>query len=70
MAASPARVLHIEEPLDRTTIREAISQIEGAERALSRIDLRRLRGNKAAQEAVRIVRTDLRDLRLELVQVI
>lgn len=66
--ASPT--LNIVEPLDRTTIREAISNIEAAERSLARIDLRSLRGNNAAKEAVRVVRSDLGDLRRELLRVI
>jgi hypothetical protein len=66
--ASPT--LSVTEPLDRTTIREAIADIEAAKRALDRIDLRRLRGNDQAKEAVRVVRSDLGDMRTELLQVI
>ena len=66
--ASPT--LTVTEPLDRTTIREAIGNIEAAERSLARIDLRHLRGNDDVKEAVRVVRSDLADMRRELQAVI
>lgn len=53
-------------PLDRNAIAEALGDLAAAERALSRIDLRRLRGNAEAKETVRIVRDDLKAIRTEL----
>lgn len=56
-------------PLDRNAITEALSDLAAAERALGRIDLRRLRGNAEAKETVRIVRDDLKAIRSELANV-
>lgn len=64
MATSPSLP-----PLDRNAITEALSDLLAAERALSRIDLRRLRSNAEAKETVRIVRDDLKAIRAELSEV-
>jgi len=72
MATSPSRAARtkVHEPLDRTTIREALADIEAARLALQRIDLRHLRGDVKTRETVRIVRNDLGDIHTELLQVI
>lgn len=64
MATSPGLL-----PLDRNAISEALNDLLAAERALGRIDLRRLRNHAEAKETVRIVRDDLKAIRAELSEV-